>query len=122
MYSRKTISSPLASSPRCTQIPMQQVNGTADRPQTGTDAWTEESGRQAAALTSGTAAPAELGLFGEFRRKLAMGEAISRAFARLAEALHFTGRITVSFHQGRVTKTVLEELHIRSTGATGALP
>jgi hypothetical protein len=58
-------------------------------------------------------APATLdggtGIFIEFRRKLASGEAFSRALVKLAEALRFTGRITISFHQGHVTKTVMEE-------------
>lgn len=91
-------------------------------PRSTADDWTEESNRQAAQLASGDAAPSEAGLFTEFRRKLAMGEALSRAFARLASALRFSGRITVSFHQGRVTKTVFEELHISSTRMTATHP
>lgn len=87
-------------------------------PRSSADDWTEESNRQAAQLARGDAAPAEAGLFTEFRRKLAMGEALSRAFARLAAALRFSGRITVSFHQGRVTKTVFEELHISNSKLT----
>jgi hypothetical protein len=86
------------------------------------DEWSEESSRQASSLTGSGSALAETGIFAEFRRKLAMGEALSRAVAKLAEALRFSGRITVSFHQGRITKTVFEELHIRSTKATGISP
>jgi len=60
--------------------------------------------------------PARAGLVTEFRRKLACGEALSRALLRLAEALRFSGRITVTFHQGHVTKTVLEEAYLRGRG------
>jgi len=76
------------------------------------DDWAEEANRQAAELTG---APGHGGsvslpsLFAEFRRKLASGEAVSRALARLAEALRFCGRITITFHQGKITKTVCEE-------------
>jgi len=51
-----------------------------------------------------------------------MGEALSRAAAKLAEALRFSGRITITFHQGKMTKTVLEELYISGRPATGAAP
>lgn len=84
------------------------------------DEWSEEANRQAAALESRKTAPAETGIFAEFRRKLAVGEGVSRALARLAEALRFSGRITITFHQGKVTKTVLEELYIRGAGAKHA--
>jgi hypothetical protein len=73
------------------------------------DDWSEESCRQAAALTA--QAPGPQHLFAEFRRKLACGEALSRALQRLVESLHFTGRITITLHQGKVTKTVLEEFY-----------
>ena len=73
------------------------------------DAWQEESSRQAQRL-SGAPAPS---LFAEFRRKLATGETLSRALEKLAEALHFSGRITVTFHQGKPTKTVIEESYFR---------
>jgi hypothetical protein len=56
-------------------------------------------------------------MFSEFRRKLASGEGMSRALLRLAEALRFSGRITMTFHQGRLTKTVLEESYFRGCGA-----
>jgi hypothetical protein len=71
------------------------------------DDWREHLDHEAAALAEHPPAPHNL--FAEFRRKLAGGETLSRALARLAEALRFTGRITISFHQGRVTKTILEE-------------
>lgn len=75
------------------------------------DAWREESSRQAQRLAD---APVQgPGLFAEFRRKLAGGEMLARSLERLAEALCFSGRITVTFHQGRVTKTVLEESYYR---------
>jgi hypothetical protein len=98
------------------------VESATSEPRSAADDWTEESSQQAAVLAGRSTAPAEAGLFSEFRRKLAMGEALSRAVAKLAEALHFSGRITVSFHQGRITKTVFEELHIRSTKATETAP
>ena len=75
------------------------------------DAWREESSLQAQRLTN---APLEgPSLFAEFRRKLATGELLSRAIEKLAEALRFSGRITVTFHQGKLTKTVLEESYFR---------
>ena len=76
-------------------------------PRTTADDWSEESSRQAQRLAASP--PETQYVFGEFRRKLAAGEAISRALARLAEALRFSGRITITLHQGKVTKTTLEE-------------
>ena len=73
------------------------------------DDWAEECDRQARQLQVATAASD--GAYGEFRRKLAGGEVISRAAEKLAEAVRFSGRITVTFHQGKLTKTVLEEAH-----------
>lgn len=78
------------------------------------DDWSEESSRQAAALAANPPEPQRL--FSEFRRKLASGETLSRALARLAEALRFSGRITVTLHQGKVTKTVLEESYFGGGG------
>jgi len=75
------------------------------------DDWTEESSRQTRALRTAGADP--LNVFTEFRRKLATGEFVSRAAAKLAEALRFTGRVTLTFHQGRLTKTVLEESYFK---------
>jgi hypothetical protein len=73
--------------------------------------WREESSRQAQRLAD---APVQgPSLFSEFRRKLAGGETLARSLERLAEALSFSGRITVSFHQGKVTKTLLEESYYR---------
>ena len=71
------------------------------------DDWAEECDRQARQLQLATVASD--GAYGEFRRKLACGEVISRAAEKLAEAVKFSGRITVTFHQGKLTKTVLEE-------------
>lgn len=76
-----------------------------------TDAWREESNRQAQRLAD---APLQgPSLFAEFRRKLASGEMLARSVERLAEALNFSGRLTVTFHQGRITKTVMEESYFR---------
>ena len=122
MYSRKTIPKIPFIAQRFVSLPSAGVDSASDEPQSSADEWTEESSRQAAVLAGGPAAPAEMGIFAEFRRKLALGEALSRAVAKLAEALRFSGRITISFHQGRITKTVLEELHIRSSKDTGPLP
>jgi hypothetical protein len=121
LYSRKTTSADRSSSPNLVPLPSPGRKSIDGEPRTTADEWTEESNRQAAASAGGATAPAEAGLFTEFRRKLAMGEALSRAVAKLAEALRFSGRITVSFHQGRITKTVFEELHIQSSKATGTL-
>ena len=82
--------------------------------QSSQDEWREECSRQVAALA--THPPEPQHLFAEFRRKLATGEALSRALARLAEALRFSGRITISLHQGKVTKTVLEESYFGGGG------
>lgn len=122
LYSRKSTSEVPSPSPSLVPLTARSVKGTAGEPRTTADDWTEESNRQAGVLSGGATTPAESGLYSEFRRKLAMGEALSRAVAKLAEALRFSGRITVSFHQGRMTKTVFEELHIRSSKATGTLP
>lgn len=81
------------------------------------DEWQEESNRQAHDLKKELAAtPSSAGFFGEFRRKLAAGEGVSRALVKLAEALRFTGRITITFHQGKVTKTVFEESYFSGGG------
>ena len=73
--------------------------------------WAEEAGRTAEAAEAASSGPHTL--FAEFRRKLALGEALARAFEKLAEALHFSGRVTLTFHQGKLTKTVLEEAYFR---------
>ena len=78
--------------------------------------WAEEAGRTAAAAAAAIAEPQKL--FAEFRRRLALGEALARAFEKLAEALHFSGRITLTFHQGKLTKTVLEEAYFRGRPMT----
>jgi signal transduction histidine kinase len=74
--------------------------------------WSEEAARAAQAARAADAEPHRL--FTEFRRKLALGEALARAFEKLLAALRFTGRITFSFHQGKLTKTVLEEAYFRT--------
>ena len=81
----------------------------------GTD-WADEVQRTAEAATAALAEPQRL--FAEFRRKLAVGETLARAFQKLAEALNFSGRITLTFHQGRLTKTVLEEAYFRGRPMT----
>lgn len=76
---------------------------------TTADDWQEEANRQARQLERMPQEPqAE---FAEFRRKLATGEWVARSAEKLAAALRFTGRITVTFHQGRITKTMLEEAY-----------
>lgn len=75
------------------------------------DAWSEEACRQAQAQRSG-----EQPTYSEFRRKLAGGELISRAAEKLAAALKFSGRITITFHQGKMTKTVMEEAYFKQRG------
>ncbi len=77
------------------------------------DDWSEEACRQAQALR----APGEQPTYSEFRRKLASGELISRAAEKLAAALRFSGRITITFHQGRMTKTVMEEAYFKQRSA-----
>lgn len=95
----------------------------ADAQRCTADDWSEEVCRQASDLArEERSRPAQAGLFAEFRRKLAMGEALSRAAAKLVEALRFSGRITITFHQGKVTKTVLEELYISGRPVTRAAP
>ena len=122
MYSRKVIPAGPPAIPCAVPMPPRGTESVADQPRTTADDWSEESNRQAAAFASKDSPAAETGIFAEFRRKLAMGEALSRAFAKLAEALRFSGRITVWFHQGRITKTVFEELHIRNPNTTGIVP
>ncbi len=73
------------------------------------DDWREEAIRQARQLETVAHEPANE--FQEFRRKLATGELLSRSAEKLAWALRFSGRITITFHQGRITKTLLEEAY-----------
>lgn len=77
--------------------------------------WKEEASRCASSLAAAATEPQPL--YTEFRRKLATGEAVSRATEKLAEALQFSGRITITFHQGKVTKTVLEESYFGGRAA-----
>jgi predicted TIM-barrel fold metal-dependent hydrolase len=78
--------------------------------------WADEAQRTAETAVAALAEPQRL--FAEFRRKLALGETLARAFQKLAEALRFSGRITLTFHQGRLTKTVLEEAYFRGRPVT----
>ena len=73
------------------------------------DDWAEESGRQARELEH--ARLESDGVYGEFRRKLARGEVMSASAEKLTAAVRFSGRITLTFHQGKLTKTILEEAH-----------
>jgi len=58
-------------------------------------------------------APVEFRLFSEFRRKAAVFDVLSKAFESLAQALRFSGRITLTFHQGRIIKATLKEAYFR---------
>jgi len=78
----------------------------------------DERLRQAAGLEREMAESGVQQLYNEFRRKVACGESVSSAAGKLAAALRFSGRITLTFHQGRITKTVLEESYFRSGGRT----
>jgi hypothetical protein len=82
----------------------------ANPPRSSYDDRQEEANRQ---VREQQVSPPEMHLFSEWRRKLALGETLSRAFEKLAQALRFSGRITISFHQGQITKTVMEEAHFR---------
>lgn len=84
-------------------------------PRSTEEDWSEEACRQARALA--TAPPEAQRVFSEFRRKVAAGETISRAMEKLAEALRFSGRVTLTFHQGKLIKTVLEESYFRGKAA-----
>jgi len=115
----KSLPHPCGGEPALLRVPDSQDHGpgpAGEIARTSADDWSEESCRQAALLArTNSAAPAGdagTSLFLEFRRKLASGEALSRALARLALALRFSGRITISFHQGRVTKTACEEMYL----------
>ena len=83
-------------------------------PETPHDAQ-EDASRQVKAMQE---PPPEFRLFSEFRRKAATHEVLSKALEKLAQALRFSGRITVTFHQGRVIKTTLKEAYYRSRSAT----
>ncbi len=74
----------------------------------------EEVRRQTQALLS---SPPEFRLFSEFRRKAALFEILNKAFQTLAEALRFSGRLTVCFHQGRITKVSVKEAYYRNQAA-----
>lgn len=91
--------------------------GSAGQQQRNTaDDWSEEAARQAQAQ-SRISRDGEQSTYSEFRRKLAGGELLSRAAEKLAAALRFSGRITITFHQGRMTKTVMEEAYFKQRSA-----
>ncbi len=83
------------------------------------DAHAPDDRREAAAheTQAQNAAPPEMRLFSEFRRKLATHEILSKTIEKLAQALRFSGRITLTFHQGRITKTTMKEAYYRGRGA-----
>lgn len=61
--------------------------------------------------------PVEFRLFSEFRRKAALHEVLNKALEKLAQALRFSGRITITFHQGKIIKTTLKEAYYRGRPA-----
>ena len=71
----------------------------------------EAAAREVRALQQ---APPEMRIFSEFRRKAALYEVLSKAFESLAQALRFSGRITLTFHQGKITKVALKEAYYRN--------
>lgn len=85
--------------------PPRSLAAAADAARDSLDDWMEQADEEARRLR--TALPGSA--FEQFRSKLAAGEALSRSTEKLAAAVRFTGRLMISFHQGRVTKTVLEE-------------
>ena len=52
--------------------------------------------------------------FGEFRRKVRDSELLSASLEKLLSAIHFTGRVSVVVHNGRVLKSGYEEGYFRS--------
>ncbi len=51
--------------------------------------------------------------FTEFRRKLMAAEVLSAAMERLLMQLHFSGKLSVVVHNGRVLKSGYEEGYFR---------
>ena len=51
--------------------------------------------------------------FVEFRRKVRSAEVLSTAMERLLRSLHFTGRLCMVVHNGRVLKSGYEEGYFR---------
>jgi len=51
--------------------------------------------------------------FLEFRRKVQASELLSAATVRLLEELHFTGKVSVVVHDGRILKSGYEEGYFR---------
>ena len=52
--------------------------------------------------------------FGEFRRKVRDSELLSTSLEKLLSAIHFTGRVSVVVHNGRVLKSGYEEGYFRN--------
>jgi hypothetical protein len=53
-------------------------------------------------------------LFLEFRRKVREAEVLSASMERLLQTLHFSGRLSVVVHNGRVLKSGYEEGYFKS--------
>lgn len=51
--------------------------------------------------------------FGEFRRKVRSAEVLSAAMARLLQAIHFNGRLSVVVQNGQVLKSGYEQGYFR---------
>jgi hypothetical protein len=51
--------------------------------------------------------------FVEFRRKVKAAEVLSAAIERLLRSMHFTGKLSVVVHNGRVLKSGYEEGYFR---------
>jgi hypothetical protein len=60
--------------------------------------------------------------FVEFRRKVRSAEVLSAAMERLLWALHFTGRVSVVVHNGRVLKSGYEEGYFKHRTEAEAVP
>jgi hypothetical protein len=113
---KATQHSPVAVSPGSTDEIATPVEESADAARCAADEWQEAVALQAEGRRRNSEQGNVAGVVSEFRRKLANGEAFSRALVKLAEALRFTGRITVSFHQGGISKTTLEESFLPERG------
>jgi hypothetical protein len=57
--------------------------------------------------------------FVEFRRKVRSAEVLSAAMERLLLALHFSGKLSVVVHNGRVLKSGYEESYFRQQRDSG---
>jgi hypothetical protein len=66
--------------------------------------------------------PGEEQVFVEFRRKVRSAEILSAAMERLLQALHFTGRLSIVVHNGRVLKSGYEEGYFTRRQDVRSLP